>query len=355
VTHAFSFRVFQAGNGMKRSALMAMLLLATLGLALLGFATAAPRRAPIAEGQGTWTVKSPMPGGPRAEIPAVAVNGKIYVVGGSAKGISYNITRNEEYDPTTDRWRLRAPMPNGLNHSGTTALDGKLYAAGGFTNPGHHDPSDSFFSYDPSTDTWRTLAPLPSRRGAVAVAALDGKIHVLGGREGESAPITAHDVYDPASGKWSTAAPLTRARDHMAAVAIDGRIHLIGGRQSVDNDGMVDWHEVYDPATNSWSSAPPLPEPRGGVVGALYEGLIVILGAEDNRRTYDENFAFEVETNRWIRLKPLPQPMHGFGAAAAGQYLYVAGGARVVGSSDVSDQLLAFGLPQALPAGIQAR
>jgi hypothetical protein len=98
-----------------------------------------------------------------------------------------------------------------------------------------------------------------------------------------------------------------------------------------------------------------MPEPRGGVVGALYGGLIFILGAEDNRRTYDENFAFDVDTNRWIRLKPLPQPMHGFGAAAAGQYLYVAGGATMVGSNGVSDQLLAFSLPQALPAGEQGR
>ena len=318
------------------------LLVATFALALL--AAAAPARSQVAEGQGTWTLKAPMPGGPRAEMPAVAVNGKIYVIGGSAKGVGYEIARNEEYDPATDRWRSRAPMPHGLNHIGAAALDGKLYSAGGFTNPGHHDPSDAFFSYDPSTDTWRTLAPLPSRRGAVAVAALDGKIHVLGGRENES-PLTLHDVYDPATGKWSAAAPLPRARDHMAAITVGGKIHLIGGRQTVDNDGMIDWHEVYDPASNSWNVAPPLPEPRGGVVGALYGGLILILAAEDNRRTYDENFAFDVRTNRWIRLKPLPQPMHAFGAAAVGRYLYLAGGAKMVGSSDVTDQLLAFSLP----------
>src|SRR5580704_4872823 len=302
----------------------------TVGLALLGLAAAGPAWSQVAEGQGTWTVKSPMPGGPRAEMPAVAVDGKIYVIGGSAKGVGYEIARNEEYDPATDHWRLRAPMPRGLNHIGATALDGKLYSAGGFTSPGHHDPSDAFFSYDPSTDTWRTLAPLPSRRGAVAVAALDGKIHVLGGREGESPLLTAHDVFDPATGKWTAAAPLTRARDHMAAITVGGKIHLIGGRQTVDNDGMIDWHEVYDPASNSWSAAPPLPEPRGGVVGALYRGLILVLAAEDNRRTYDQNDAFDVGGNRWIRLKPLPQPMHAFGAASIGEYLYLAGGARMV-------------------------
>jgi N-acetylneuraminic acid mutarotase len=124
----------------------------TVGLALLGLAAAGPAcsqttGSQVADGQGTWTLKAPMPGGPRAEMPAVAVNGKIYVVGGSAKGVGYEIARNEEYDPATDRWQLRAPMPRGLNHIGAAALDGKLYTAGGFTSPGHHDPSDAFFSY----------------------------------------------------------------------------------------------------------------------------------------------------------------------------------------------------------------
>jgi N-acetylneuraminic acid mutarotase len=236
-------------------------------------------------------------------------------------------------------------MPHGLNHIAATAAGGKLYTAGGFTSPGHHDPVDFFFSYDPSADAWQTLAPLPRPRGAAALAALDGKIHVFGGREGESPLLTAHDVYDPATGKWSAAAPMTRARDHMAAIPIGGKIHLIGGRQTVDNDGMVDWHEVYDPASNSWSVAPPLPLPRGGVVGALYHGLIVILAAEDDRITYDDNFAFDVKSNRWIRLKSLPMRIHAFGAATVGGDLYLAGGARMVGSSDVTDQLLAFSLP----------
>ena len=45
-----------------------------------------------------------------------------------------------------------------------------------------------------------------------------------------------------------------------------------------------------------------------------------------------------MKANRWIKLKPLPQPMHGFAAAAVGNYLYIAGGAKMTGSVDRIDQ-----------------
>ena len=51
-----------------------------IALVLLGLALGAGAWAQVAEGQGAWSVKAPMPGGPRAELPAVAVAGKVYAV-----------------------------------------------------------------------------------------------------------------------------------------------------------------------------------------------------------------------------------------------------------------------------------
>ena len=61
-------------------------------------------QAQVAEGQGTWTVKAPVPIG-RTEVPGVTVNGKIYLLGGSARGVAYDMNRKDEYDPATVRWR----------------------------------------------------------------------------------------------------------------------------------------------------------------------------------------------------------------------------------------------------------
>jgi N-acetylneuraminic acid mutarotase len=228
---------------------------------------------------------------------------------------------------------------------GAAGLDGKIYAAGGFSERAHGKPTDAFFEYDPGNDSWRTLAPLKSKRGAVAVVGLNGKIHLIGGREGDEPLIKTHDVYDLATGAWSQAPPMSRARDHLVAVAVGGKIHVIGGRFSVGDEDMTGLHEIYDPATNNWTVGPPMPTPRGGISGAVHQGMIFILGAEDGKRTYDENEAYDVEGGRWFKLKQLPMPLHGSAVASVGRTLYSIGGAKKSGSLDVIDLTLAFTLP----------
>src|SRR5579871_2127708 len=55
---------------------------------------------------GAWTLKAPMPQA-RAEVAAVVVDNKLYVLGGNVDNAA--VPGNAEYDPATDRWRERAP------------------------------------------------------------------------------------------------------------------------------------------------------------------------------------------------------------------------------------------------------
>ncbi|HEX5608121.1 MAG TPA: kelch repeat-containing protein, partial [Candidatus Binatia bacterium] len=64
----------------------------------------------LAELPGHWQSRAPMPSA-RTEVAAVELGGKIYVIGGYEKG--GNLI--EEYDPGTDRWRGRAPLPKPLH------------------------------------------------------------------------------------------------------------------------------------------------------------------------------------------------------------------------------------------------
>ncbi len=57
---------------------------------------------------GTWTQKAPMPA-VRGEVAAAAVGDKLFALGGGVAGKA--VARNEEYDPASDRWRERAPLP----------------------------------------------------------------------------------------------------------------------------------------------------------------------------------------------------------------------------------------------------
>jgi N-acetylneuraminic acid mutarotase len=280
----------------------------------------------------------------RSDTAAITVNNRIYVLGGDYSRQKYDVAVNEEYDPATDRWRSRAPMPSGLNHVAATALNGKIYVVGGFTGNGHKGVSASVFAYDVAADAWQTLTPLASARGSVSATVLGGKIHAIGGRKNETDVVPIHEVYDPATGHWSAAAPLPKGRDHMAAVTVDGKIHVVGGRFG-ENEDMTGLHDIYDPATDAWTSAPSVPTPRGGGAGTLYQGMIVFLGGEDDKRTYSENEGFDLKTNRWLTLAPMPTGRHGFALAAVGKNLYVASGNRARGGRETTDELTVFTMP----------
>jgi N-acetylneuraminic acid mutarotase len=189
---------------MKRVSTLSILCIRlTLWLVGVGSLIAPTLRAQSAGTPGSWSIKAPVP----IKLVEVAeANGKIYVLGGSAADRVFQ-SLNQEYDPATDRWRERAPLPRALNHAGAIGLNGKIYVVGAFTAAGHSAPMDAVFEYDPATDMWRALAPLKSPRGSVGVTVLDGKIHAIGGRGPDKVTVGTHEVYDPASGTWRELAP----------------------------------------------------------------------------------------------------------------------------------------------------
>src|SRR5262245_12383306 len=92
-----------------------------------------------------WTSKAPLPVAV-SEVGAAATHDKVYVIGGTRQEpdgkLNWASTVNLSYDPATDVWKERAPLPYGLTHIGVAALDGKIYAIGGFTNIVHLGPKN---------------------------------------------------------------------------------------------------------------------------------------------------------------------------------------------------------------------
>src|SRR5260370_13253218 len=79
---------------------------------------------------GTWTQKAPMPA-VRGEV--AAVGDKLFALGGGGAGKA--VARNEEYDPASDRWRERAPLPPPPDHLRLAAPDRQNYTLRRFTPP----------------------------------------------------------------------------------------------------------------------------------------------------------------------------------------------------------------------------
>jgi Kelch motif len=143
-------------------------------------------------------MKAPLPA-VRGETAAVAFDGKLQEIGGSMGGIAGPY--HDEYDPATDSWRPRTPLPESRDHVAVAVAGNKIYAFGGFVATVHKGAGTDAFEYDPANDTWKTLTPMKGPRGSAGAATIDGKIHVIGGRGLDGVVVGTHEVYDPQTGK----------------------------------------------------------------------------------------------------------------------------------------------------------
>jgi N-acetylneuraminic acid mutarotase len=226
-----------------------------------------------------WVAKAPMLT-PRS-FPAAAVlnNGVkdlIYVVGGST-GCSTRTATMEAYDPDTNSWTMMAPMPGGERSvMGAAVIDGLMYVVGGLEFDGFNSVTTLVEAYDPLTDSWATKPPMPTERYAMAIGAIDGILYVAGGAS-NTAALASADAFDPATNIWTPMAPMPVPRLYGAGTVANGRLYFIGGQ----NTAFLATGGRYDPATNTWTAITALPGVRAHAPAAAANGHVFVLGGHD--------------------------------------------------------------------------
>lgn len=289
--------------------------------------------------QGVWRTAAPLPT-KRTEVAAATLNDKIYVVGGFEQpglGNFLNLAITpalDEYDPATDRWTSRAPMPIGLHHVGIGVAGGTLYVIGGYTQSlfSVWQPVATVYAYNPATDTWAERAPMPTPRGALSVTEYNGKLYAIGGYDRKD-NTAAVEVYDPERNTWTERAPLPTPRDHLAAATLAGKVYAIGGRLNGDYRKNFSVTEVYDPATDRWSRATDLPTARSGITASVVGNRIYVFGGEKEEGTFRENEAYDPARDAWQVMAPMPTGRHGLGSAVVHGHIYVISGGPTPGGS----------------------
>ncbi|MCW5977425.1 MAG: hypothetical protein KIT09_05080 [Bryobacteraceae bacterium] len=142
---------------------------------------------------GEWTVLPDMPTA-RDHLTAQAVDGKFYAIAGRAGS---EFTVNEEFDPATNAWRARAPIPTARGGLGSGVINRRIVVMGGEGASG--TPEGTFREneeYDPETDSWRSLDPMPTPRHGFYGASHDGRIFTPGGGPVAGAFFSSvHDVF----------------------------------------------------------------------------------------------------------------------------------------------------------------
>lgn len=289
--------------------------------------------------RGEWRTAAPAPT-KRTEVAAGTVSDKIYVVGGFAKpglghAMSLAITPAlEVYDPATDRWTAKTPLPVGLHHVGLGVIGGRLYVVGGYKQSGLSAwrPVATVYAYDPVTDAWTERAPMPTARGALAVAVHDGKLYAIGGYDGE-ANSAAVEVYDPVKNVWVSRARLPTPRDHLAAATASGKVYAIGGRRNGDYQRNLAVVEAYDPAADRWARVADLPTARSGLTASEQGGKIYVFGGESGEGTFRQNEAYDPDRDAWQAMAPMLTGRHGLGSAVVAGRIHVLGGGPTPGGS----------------------
>ncbi|MCZ6677316.1 MAG: hypothetical protein O7E52_08705, partial [Candidatus Poribacteria bacterium] len=118
----------------------------------------------------TWTRKADMPTARKGMATSV-VNGKIYAFGGSTRvqappGL---LTTVEEYDPATNTWTKKKDMPSKRFGAAAVAVDGKIYVMGGWAGGSH---TSAVEMYDPATNIWQKRANVPRGLGHTGFASV---------------------------------------------------------------------------------------------------------------------------------------------------------------------------------------
>jgi hypothetical protein len=136
-------------------------------------------------------------------------------------------------------------MPTARGALSTSVVDGKIYAIGGVPYNG-----GAAFStvevYDPATDTWTTKAPMPTARAIfLSSCEVNGIIYVIGGINGERAFSTV-EAYDPATDTWTEKTSMPEVRGMFATSVVGGKIYAIGGSPAGHGAIMSTVYE-YDP------------------------------------------------------------------------------------------------------------
>lgn len=128
-----------------------------------------------------WSSLAPMPS--TRVAPALVTDtagGKIYAIGGWDSSSQNPTGLNEVYDSATNAWTTKPPMPTARSDVGAAALNGLIYVMGGSTV---NAPVSTVETYDVAKQSWSNAMSLPARLPMAYAFAVNGVLYVTAGNQ----------------------------------------------------------------------------------------------------------------------------------------------------------------------------
>jgi kelch-like protein 18 len=160
------------------------------------------------------------------------VNNILYAIGGGNPSGTLSVV--EAYDPTSNSWTTKSPLPTATSSIYPTVENGIIYITGGSNSNGR---LTTLLSYNPANDTWSTLAPMKVGKSEPALALLGSTIVAAGGLLGDNTTATTDtEGYNAATNTWTTLTSMPTARQEGCFESIGDQIYFTSGNGESSND-----------------------------------------------------------------------------------------------------------------------
>lgn len=198
------------------------------------------------------------------------------------------------YDPEADSWSSGyTSMPTRRGGAFAAALHDGLHVFGGHCNwlygqQGSCSRAEGVYDihevYDPLTDSWSTKSPLPSPIAFMSGVAYDGhEVQLFGGSVGTSIEAgperrNYHFYYDSYTDSWDTLVPNNCDNAFSGTALIGNLVYIVGGPICANDNYSGSWVLTYNIETRTWGTAASIPTPRAGLVAATDGERIYAIG-----------------------------------------------------------------------------
>jgi M6 family metalloprotease-like protein len=275
-----------------------------------------------------WVSRAPLTKARSAFALAVA-GSSLYAIGGRANGTF--LAAVETYNPTTDKWTAKAPLPSvRYDGDGAAVISGMIYVPGGRNSAG--TLTKTLYAYNVSTNVWSAKVGLPVASGCGATANIGQVLYVLTGCDGSTGFKAQLHRYTPSSNSWVARAAAPAGHGHPAVGVISGKLYVAGGKNAASITTAT--LHVYNPSTNAWTTKAAMPSARYGGAGRVVNGKLYVVGGFDaSGSPVATTMVYDPVTNLWSTKPSMPTARARLDAAVINNLLYAVGGR--VGSTDL--------------------
>ncbi|AUM66300.1 galactose oxidase [Brevibacillus laterosporus] len=262
-----------------------------------------------AEEELVWVKKTSMPTG-RSFSGSLVYNDKIYVYGGSTS--SSQTSAFEMYDPEKDQW-LQLSSASSRGHIPLVESQGKFYSFGGYDY--RDNEVDIVEEYDPLSNNWTRKTPMPTPRTNVGAITMGDFIYTFGGQQRATKQQSdIVEAFNPHTNTWVSKNPMPFETSSVLPFIMNNKIYTL----------MYNKEELYiyyyNHVEDTWSLIDELPSEVGVPQSALvYKGKIILPSKY-------ALYYYDINSKKVTKCPVAPLDRSAFLARIVNDKLYVIGG-----------------------------